>query len=514
MNTTKHSQTLEFYVAKGLSLLSVALLSLALAACGGATGDEALAGANDQRSNTPQRPPDLERSIPERPKYPGGIGCGWQIASDVNITNVAFPDESAKYWVAIIPQLPNTRIRIDGRFGHMRYFSFNVYDPMLRPDDAIADVEIIPNNGKNNPFIDPTAPLGGSYTAYIEFADKPEDPAPNTIYLSSFAVEGLDALKTAGLFYRSYVPEEGYDFDGGVGLPLVTLEDKDSGEDVLAFADCDEPLAPTLGGNLPDLGVNDLIIDLDLPDEAYSLFNFPTATMPPRTYAFYGLPTVVSQIIGMTLGVPLGEESTGLPFSGGGGFLSNLHNHYTYTPFSRYFGSAYLVRARAPSWRGAPGVQWNTEQLRFWSICQNEFATQRYVDCKRDDEVVTDESGFYTVLVTDPDDRPEWATAENGVNWLPWGQYPDGVIIYRHMLAHPDFTETIANIPQGTKPSDIMGDYAPVGAYCTAEQLTAEFDSPASLFSACLQHTLDQNPQTGAVPALLPAGLLTPPSTN
>nr|MBV6628848.1 hypothetical protein [Oceanococcus sp. HetDA_MAG_MS8] len=457
-------------------------------------------------TDSDDRPADLPDNRPQRPKFPGGLGCGWQVASDINVTNVAFPDESAKYWVAILPHVPGARLRIDGRFGHMRYFSFNVYDPLLRPVDALADEELLANDNLDNPFINPKAPLGGGYTAYLEFTAKPEQPAPNTLY-SGAIPSGDNALPNpvgTAIFYRSYVPEAGFAFDGGVGLPVLTLETTDGAQELVPFADCDEPAVPTLGGNVPDPGLNGVLLGLDLPDELLGLINFPTAVMPPRSQVFYGLPTTLLNIAGNLLGIPLGEQPSGLPLSGGGGFLSNIHNAYISVPFSRYFGSHYMVRARAPSWRGAPGLTWNQEQMRYWSVCQNEFATQRFVACARDDQTAIDEQGFFTVMVTDPADRPQWATRENGITWLPWGPFPDGLIIYRHMLPNPGFDQAIQNVPQGTAIEEVMADYQPVGAYCYPEQLEQAPDNAAELFQRCLEATLEQGEQTGLLPGLLP----------
>lgn len=481
----------------------MSLLAAGLVACTGDSADLASLGAPARSDTAPaERPADWPDTRPARPQLPAGVACGWQVASDINLTNVLFPDEAAQYWVSVIPHLPGTRLRIDGRYGHMRYFSFNVYDPLIRPVDALADEALQPDDGRPHPFIDPTAPLGGGYTAYVEFGPKPDTPAPNTLYSGEIPTGSTSLPNPAGMaiFYRSYVPEEGFGFDGGVGLPHLTLETADGRTALLAFADCAEPLLPTAGGLLPDPGLNDLLLGLDLPDALLGAVNVPTAVLPPRSSVFYSLPTTLLQIVGNALGISLGESANGLPLTSGGGFGSNLHNAYISIGFSRYFGSAYVVRGRAPSWRGAPGVPWGTEQLRYWSICQNEFVTQRYVACAHDDQVALDDEGFFTVLVTDPAERPAWAVTENGITWLPWGPFPDGLIIYRHMLPDPDFAQAIQKVPQGTPPEELLGDYSPVGAYCDPAQLAQPAATPRSLFETCLDTTLQRGEQSGLLP--------------
>jgi hypothetical protein len=488
-----------------IAALLVLFLSILLASCNSSGVDVAGNAASARADGV--RPPDLPGSAPNRPKLPLGVACGWQIVSDIDTVNLFYPDESALYWVALLPKIPGTRIRIDGRFGHMRYFSFNIYDPGLRPMDALADVDLIPEDELANPFIEQTAALGGSYVAYVEYADAPDNPAPNTLYGGSFPTGPVSLPNELGtaIFYRSYVPEDGYDFDGGVGLPILTIETNDGAQEVVPFADCDEPLVPNAGG-LISLELNELILSLDPPDELLGLVNYPTAVNPPKTQVFYDLPSLLIQYTGNVLGIPFSEEPSGLPLTGGGGLMSNQHNSYTITEFSRYFGSTFLVRGRAPSWRGAPGVPWGEEQLRYWSACQEEHLTQRFVACARDDQMAIDELGFFTVMVSDEADRPAWATAENGITWLPYGPYSNSWFLYRHMLPNENFSETVRNVPQGTAPADIMGDYLPTGAYCYPEQLAEPPESPAALFAACMQATLDNGEQSGILPGLLPPG--------
>ena len=175
--------------------------------------------------------------------------------------------------------------------------------------------------------------------------------------------------------------------------------------------------------------------------------------------------------------------------SGSGGFLSNVHNAYTSTGFARRYGSIAMVRAKAPSYRGQAGVEFGQEQLRYWSLCGNEFATQRFTDCAADFQVPLDDQGFFTVVISDPADRPANATAENGFLWLPWGPYPDQLLLYRHMLHNPEFTEAIQNVEKGDALADVMKDFAPVGIYCDPNVFT-QSNRSGEVFALCEQ---DQN---------------------
>ncbi len=440
----------------------------------------------------------------ERPQYPLGLGCGWEVASNIDTMNIFYPDESAKYWVALVPMLPNTRLRIDGRYPDTRYFSFNAYDPLLRPTDAIADFQLVPDEpGVTNPFAEPGLEPGASYTAYLEFTGKPEQPPANTLYAGEFDLAGttLPQPLLTGLIYRTYVPAEGQDFDGGVGLPILTLETADGETELLPMADCVEPLLPTLGNTLPELGLNDLLLGIDVYDDPLLLASgvLPLGDADARAHVFRGIPEFYLTFIAELLNLPFVADAVEnmVPSTGGGGFLSNIHNSYVYNIYYRNKGNVIAYRAKAPTFRGQPGVPFGTEQLRYWSICQNDVPTQRYVGCLRDDQMILGDDGYFTLLISDAADRPANAIAENQVNWLPWGPYLDAGVVYRHMLPDPGFTETILNIPRGTLVEDAMGEYAPQTAYCSRERVEAAGDRPEDIFAACQAFTEAQYGESG-----------------
>ena len=147
----------------------VAAAALALAAC--TSEDLSSAGSASESgsgSNVASSEALAQAMGGQFEQTPLGLGCGWFVASDVDKANVAFPDSNAKYWVALAPITPQTRLRIDGAFPDARYFSYNAYDAALRPTDAIADAEISPNQGAVNPFVSVNQPAGGKYTAYLQ----------------------------------------------------------------------------------------------------------------------------------------------------------------------------------------------------------------------------------------------------------------------------------------------------------------------------------------------------------
>lgn len=425
---------------------------------------------------------------------PLGLGCGWLAASDPDKANIAFPDSEAKYWVAAAPVSPQTRLRIDGRYPDARYFSYNAYDVALRPTDAVADFELMPvgNGPDGNPFARKGAKPGGQYTAYLEYGPSPaQNPDvvrnANTFYTGEIGLGPLNVPNALAVFmYRVYVSNAGEFFDGGVGLPTLTLETADGSRELGTLPNCAEPLLPNAGGALPPLGLNELLLGLDYPNQL--ALPFPTATQPPSSVKFFSLGDTVFRILGNVTGQDTSMAGSRVD-SGSGGFLSNIHNAYTTTAFDRSGGSIALVRGKAPTYRGQDGVEFGEEQLRYWSLCANEFITQRFTDCAADFQVPLDDQGYFTVVISDPADRPANATAENGFLWLPWGPYPDQLLLYRHMLHNPDFNEAIQNVEKGDELGQTMKDFAPVGIYCEPSVFTQSMRS-GEVFALCEQ---DQN---------------------
>lgn len=366
------------------------------------------------------------------------VGCGWPLESNPDTGNVFFPDTSATYWVAPFVPVPGAQLVIHGRYPYARYFSFHVYDAATRILDAITDFEIQPDPGSTNPFDTGVQTRWRSYTVHVVLADRPAQPPTNTIYAGSLQ-EGTPNPEGA-LLYRAYVPNDPASASGSEPLPTVTLEDG-SVHTAIRPGRC-MALPPSSGGLL-----NDTINGQDFPAAAPAPVNFPSAQNPPAWKRYYG--------------------QTG----GGELFWSNRDNAYMRLQLSRFYGDLVVFRAKAPTFPNTTAGEPETTpaQVRYWSICEYDLVSQRYVACSPDYRTPLDREGYFTVVVSDPANRPSNATAANGVTWLPWGPYYDGMPFYRQMLAAPDFTQAIAQIPAGTDPQSVMGDYYPVAAYCTKQ---------------------------------------------
>ncbi|MGH2725753.1 MAG: hypothetical protein ACRDKS_02130, partial [Actinomycetota bacterium] len=348
------------------------------------------------------------------------VGCSWPAKIDADTLNTAFPDESATYWATRFVSIPGARLEIHGTYPAARYFSFHAYDELQRPVGSLADREIAPDAGSVNPFVTPGAEAGGSYSAFVEFTAKPAAPAPNTLHAGATA-EGIP--NPAGfILMRVYTPDDPADPAGGVPLPLVTVVLP--GDIRVPFAAC-EPLPPSTGG-----AVTQAIREASFPDAVPPVIPFVPTESTPEFRRFFGLDRNVWDR------VPPNPVTDPIPrFQGG--FLSNQHIAYLYRILSREFGDVFVLRAKAPMFPDTRAGDDPTEptQVRYWSICENELATQRFVACLADHQSVVDEDGFMTFVISDPDDRPA-----NAQNWIPWGGiFYDGLVIYRHMLPAAPF---------------------------------------------------------------------------
>lgn len=387
---------------------------------------------------------------------------------DPTVVNVAFPDEAASYWGAAYQNVPGTRLRITGRYPHARYMSFHVYDNITRPVDALADIQTEPDPGQTNPFLDGADRTGEarSYTAFVDFGPLPADGgrARNTLYTGTGQKAGPAALPNAnGMFiYRIYVPDSGRDETGDLGLPRLTLETAAGGNPPASLCEgfkraeipnVNDDLAAANGPPGPEPG--------DWPGRN-----------PPLWRKTVNLTNSYSAIL---LSNPYGDpayqayQGTGADsaLGGRGAFFSNLHNNYMAALINRGYGQLVVFRMRMPRFadtRPGPAAM-PPADLRYFSVCQNEVVSQRYVACLTDDQTIAGADGFMTFVVSTPEQRPSNATAACGVNWIPWGPARDGVLIYRHMLPAPGFAQAIQRIPAQGRELETLGDYHPASRY-------------------------------------------------
>ncbi|MEX2196249.1 MAG: hypothetical protein WD844_13265 [Thermoleophilaceae bacterium] len=342
--------------------------------------------------------------------------------------------------------------------------SFNVYDGALRPTDALADQEIVADAGSTNPFLEGArrdAEMRDYTVRIVPGTPPPGGREPNTVYLASAG----RAAYEGGILYRVYIPDLGTDDTGGVGLPEVLLRDPEGAMRTIP-ARCgavQADLPPTL---------TEAYASADAPETPVS----HPATNPLDWDVFFNLPYTQATL--NTRGTPAnGPAAATVPADRSGGYLSNVHNAYAYAYATghRRFGQVLVLRGRAPSapaTRDGPAVMGSGE-LRYWSICENERHSTRFVACLADEDFVLDETGWFTLVVSSPAQRPANARRECGVNWLPWGASPETLLILRHMLPAPGFSHAIQRVERPGDEDRVVGDYLPGGQHTSRTSFEA-----------------------------------------
>jgi hypothetical protein len=359
--------------------------------------------------------------------------CSWGAKSEPDTVNAAYPDTNASYWSHQYQAVPGTELIVTGTYARARYFSFHAYQPSGVPLDSIYDAEIKPDRGSVNPF------AGGNpaakkqhYTVKVVFTPRPAKPAANTIYAGRLA--GGNAQNPGGiLMLRVYTPVDPKSPQGGVPLPTVTWR-TGAGQSLSVGSACSNDV-PNAGG-AGTKGLND-------------------ASWPESS------PSTIGSV--PSWGKAFGNNAAG--------FFGNQQNAYLTAGIDRAYGPLVVIRAKAPAFPNtSKGQQPSaTDQLRYWSICQNSNST-RVNACSADYQSVVDRHGYFLFVVSDPSERPANATAKNGVTWLPWGAADaTGLLIYRHMAPAPSFRQSIQTITKTDDPQKVMGPYYPEAHYCTKQ---------------------------------------------
>lgn len=393
--------------------------------------------------------------------------CFWAADIDERTTNVLYADSAADYWIGSVVLPPGTSLVFEGEFPHARYMSFHSYDQAIQPVDALADSEIVPDEGSSNPArpgADRTVE-DRDYTVRTTSAAPPADAAdrePNTLYLATQGAPSPHALVT----YRIYVADEGTGATGGVDLPTVSLELPDGSRVT------DETACEMLSEE-PDQQLNEVFSESEgLPTEPHLDATYPGED-PLRWHKFFNAAYAQGQAYGSP--TPAGEAIGEMEPEGRGGYLSNLHNAYVFALSDRDFGDVLYLEGRAPTVPhtvdGDPVM--GEAQVRYWSVCTYEPITQRYLGCVLDERVRTDEDGRFRVAVSTPDNRPANATEECGIHWLPWGINSPTMVMLRHMMPSPGFDQAIQHVETPAELADVVGAYLPEGGGHTVAEVEA-----------------------------------------
>ena len=397
--------------------------------------------------------------------------CAWPlILSPWGSGNFLAPDDAARYWVMPFPKAYRT-MKIQGRFPNARYFSFVAYsgDANGRPTET--------TGSRHDTTITPDGAGGqSSYTVRVS-----RDPSVSGA-ANGMAVTANDAW----VVLRIYAPKpdpalSGHALSGGTPLPTVSFDETQP------LAACPSPSPADGQGWHPVRSVNkleDLRAFFGLIFPSGFDINQPTDFDEPPSGRLWFSPPRVPPIL----------------------LFPNPDNKYIMTspgPYQR--GRVIVIRAKAPQvsdrqagrdlrWHGRGQGIGQGADMRYWSMCNNDFALPLGVVGCVSDLTAKLEGGWYTVVISDDLSRPDWLRPD--VNWVPWGdeQYPK-LIFFRNLLASDTFAHSVQQVVKGcpanclnndavfdfTLPDlprrtlinaagptvqRLMGDYYPVATWC------------------------------------------------
>ncbi|WP_066912518.1 hypothetical protein [Millisia brevis] len=371
-----------------------------------------------------------------------GPACAWQIMSNDQILNVAFPDSGATYWVLPYHLGPGQSITLTGQYPDARYFSLNTYGTDFNTVDTLRDNQIQPEEGSANPYatVAPSA-AGRNWTATV--VSGPADPARNEI-------RGLREGQQSSvgfLIVRIYVPADPASPSGGVHLPTVTMNL--GGGMTLPLSPCATPFDPRAYSG---------------PIAAALTAVFDRAIGNAAAGAFPG-------------GAP---EATFITPASTSGLFPNGDNKYIGAGLTYQPGRVLVIRGMAPSFpdtRAGESPATTGVAMRYWSMCQNDRVTPYpVVGCADDYQTRIDSGGYYTFVVAAAEDMT--ASADSTITMLPWGDItvPNKVVFIRNMLPSEQFYPWSIQAAQdsGVDPATSMGPYYPRATYCDVTVLQSQ----------------------------------------
>ena len=394
--------------------------------------------------------------------------CFWggPYIKEIPSRHFAYPDTGAAYWAVQYTLPEGARLKLKGDFPYARYISFNSYRSDSTPAHAISDNAIVPNPGAINPFVD-GAERQSEFRGYeleVAAGEAPENEAANTLY--DYAEDGVSTL-----LYRVYVPDEGNDLAGGVKLPEVEVTLAD-GSTVSGEAACE-----VVGAS------SDKITVPRIPAKTYAAVrqNNP-ADDPPVWRAAYNFAYSLSCVFNGNCD-PNPEREVA--------WFANLDNQYISTHLDRTIKPVVVIRGEIPATpetlSGEEYFDTSSSELRYWSICQNEFYSQKVQACLYDEQISINPDGKYTIVTSLAEDRPSNAISDCGIGYLEWAENGDGfsiidgqeddlsksLLIVRNMKPMNGFAQTVQNTETPGDEGAVMGEYLPTAQYFTTEEFEA-----------------------------------------
>jgi hypothetical protein len=441
--------------------------------------------------------------------------CFWgEPAGPIDGYNALGIETHVAYWYARLDLPPGSRVVLRGKFPHSRFMSLTTYGTFAGQRGAAiagySDYEITPDAGSINPFL-PGARRTATNRAYTLTLSSDVDPgaglrAPNTFYVGRAGETGT--TQTVELVLRVYRPDRNRDVSGDAGLPEPTLILADG----TAYSGTTACSAANVHSGLDKLSLDGIgvpastylkLLNLPRPGPAGLLPALPThpAVLSPTFVRYFNAPYSTAPFYRGTI---LESTIASLPTDLRPGLYATPANAYVSTYFDRALGpdasghNIVVLRGKGPThphtFDRDPINDFAGKQVRYWSICNygstiaNPYLGPVNTACLFDEQLPLDADGYYTIVVSLPEDRPSNATTRCGVAWMDWSTKGDGVpggheklinLTIRQLLADGSFAQAFDKILTPGTERQVAAEYLPEATYMTPGQFEARGCSPA-----------------------------------
>lgn len=412
----------------------------------------------------------------------------------------AFPDPNATYLVLGSFLAPfNTKVVMEGEFPHSRFFDVQLtppFDPTVYVYEGgagagevpIVDADIEPLPGNINPFRvganrnDPnrkyrlTWSLVAGHGPFLEPAYRPPYyRAPgNHRYASAIqyqgpwgdqkwikkdpseAGHGLGVWQPGYFWVRYYAPDKAKGSLGGVPFPKVYYQ-LDDGRQFYINSDFSEEEA-RLNQKLPAIGTwptepNEVHGKKMGWSRDWGIF-LSAASGLAMNYIGLHDQGAKEYVRNLDLGVTGRGENQ--PPPGNYGISASSCTYISYLNRGMSLGSGKIMvltgkLPKTPSTRNGEAIM-ESAQARYYSITTYDAGIGRPMfglatSSVMDDEIITDEQGWYMIVYSRAEDRPSNASSSTGVTWVNWGPVSIQSLTLRWMSIHPEWNDTSLPVP-------------------------------------------------------------------
>jgi len=382
------------------------------------------------------------------------INTVWESYIGRDTTVGILPDQYANYFTYTLARTNNDMgFRIKGEFPDTRYFSFNVYSlGDNATQGSLIDYQIKTDSGLPNPFVanKDSMEVGKNFTVHILPSKLNSGKLLNTLPFR-------DDVKLLLMVIRLY--DYNVDDFGGVEFPTV---------EAFKISDKDEKINMVPAALPRPLNLRWLVRRRSLPD------------MVRRLSLLYETENTVAP-----------DESEGskeystIPFHAidTKGYIENNDNRYLLSAITKSKDEVYVFRFKAPSYTtGSEDI--NQTEVRYWSFNLGNSETYNF-NAVKDEDALLDEDGYVNIVLADSNAALEKRIERLGYNFMEWNMpWRKGLILFRHMLANPDFEAQIDRVPaisegmEDFSPAEAqhyLGDYAPQGIRMTIAEFLRSY---------------------------------------